>query len=76
MDNDGLDSSSFQARREDEMIPSKAILGHDLNEIYSNQRIIIAVNRNKVEGLAWTDVSEMFSPARVTQVCEKYGLKP
>ena len=46
MDNDGLDIRALQARHEDEMFLSKSILGHDLHEVYSNQRINIAINRN------------------------------
>ena len=36
---------------EDELIPSKAMLGHSLSEIYSNKRIQPAVNRSSMERL-------------------------
>ena len=73
----GLDSVK---RREDENMLSKVILGHSLHEVYSNQRIKLAVARSSVECLkkeiGSTDVSKIFSPERVTAVCRKYGLKP
>ena len=58
---------------EDELILSKAILGHSLCEIYPNKRIQPAVNRSSTERLntqlASTDVCERFSPERVAAVC-------
>ena len=76
----GMQLNEIMAKREDEIILNKAILGHSLHEVYSNQRIRLAVERNKMEGLnkqlASTDVCEMFSPERVTAVCKQYGLTP
>ena len=40
------------------------------------KRIETAANIQLVEQILSTDVSEMFSPERVTKVCEQYGLKP
>ena len=52
------------------------MLGGDLTEVYSNGRMKLAANRHMVTQLLKVDISEMFSPERVTTVCEKYGLKP
>ena len=59
---------------------AKAILVHSLHEVFSNARIQMAVNRNHAETiserLASTDVSEVFSPERVTAACSRFGLSP
>ena len=52
-----------------------AIRGRGISEIYSKDRIKIAVARSHVRMLLRTDVSEMFSPERVTKMCEEFGLK-
>ena len=43
------DPEATRLRSEDELILSKAILGHSLHEVYSNQRIQLAVCRNSME---------------------------
>ena len=67
-------------RREDERILSKAILGHSLSELYSNDRIKLAVTRNEVKNMISqfnsTDVAEIFSPERVTSACKAYLDQP
>ena len=59
---------------------TKAILGHSLHEVYSNRRIQLAVNRNAMERISHlldsTDVSEVFSPARVAAACNRVRLVP
>ena len=75
----GADVDAIHARKEDLLILSRAMLGKSLLEVYSNERIGLAVGRNAVESpnkLASTDVSEMFSPERLTKVCKQYGLTP
>ena len=76
---DGADVDAIHDRKENQLILSRAILGKSLHEVYSNERIGLAVDRDAVESLnelASTDVSEMFSPERVTKVCKQYGLNP
>ena len=75
----GMSEIEKANRREDQLIVSRAFLGHDLHEVYSNKRLCLASSRNMVESyckLASVDVSEMFSPERVTKVCEEFGLVP
>ena len=74
-DND-LDIDSIIAKKEDQNILYHAILGHDLTEVYSNKRLQLASDRRLVSQILSTDISEMFSPERVTAVCKDYGLKP
>ena len=68
-----LDIDSLRARREDEEIVCKAVLGRDLHDVYSNKRIQVAVNRQVAEMMTGqfksTDVAEIFSPQRVAKVC-------
>ena len=45
-------------------------------EAYSNNRVQLAVIRHTVSQLLDVDISEMFSPERVTSVCREYGLAP
>ena len=45
---DSLSPSEIQARKEDEEILCKAILGKDLHEVYSGERIKLAVDRQSV----------------------------
>ena len=44
--------------------------------MYSNKRIKLATDRHMVTQLLNVDISEMFSPERVTAICKQYGLKP
>ena len=66
-------------KRTDEMIVSQAILGKNLHDVYSNKRIILAVNRQSVENMnaqmASVDVMEVFSPACVGKACKQFGLE-
>ena len=70
------DSSVVQAKLEDERILHHAMLGHDLTEVYSNKRLQLAGSRQFVESILSTDISEVFSPERVTSVCARYGFVP
>jgi hypothetical protein len=67
-------------KSEDEFIIAKAILGHSLHEVYSNGRIELAMNRQHMERinshLSRVDMSEIFSPKRVTAACKQVGLVP
>ena len=67
-------------KSEDEFIIAKAILGHSLHEVYSNGRIELAMNRQHMERinshLSRVDMSEIFSPKRVTAACQRVGLVP
>ena len=73
---EGIDIDSVEAREEDAKIVYHALLGHDLTESYSNGRLQLAKDRNFVKHLASVDMSEIFSPERVTKLCSDYGLKP
>ena len=77
---DGIDVDSIQARREDEIILHRAVLGENLHDVYSNKHIKLAIIRNDMENLneqlLSTDITEIFSPERVTAHCKKYGLSP
>ena len=64
------------AKAEDAKILYHAVLGHSLTEVYSNQRIKLAADRFVASKLMSVDVSEIFSPERVSAVCSAYGLKP
>ena len=60
-------------RREDQLIVSRAFRKHDFHEVCLNKRILFTSNRKMVDSLckiSSVDVSEMFSPERVTKVCE------
>ncbi len=76
----GMDADSLQAKQEDMRIISRAMLGQNLHEAYSNSRINFAVCRQTVEsskgGLMSADVTEIFSPERVASVCREFGLEP
>ena len=67
-------------KAEDDLIISKAILGHSLHEVYSNRRIQLAVSRTHMSNISkhldGVDMSEVFSPERVTSVCRRFGLEP
>ena len=58
---DTMDADSLQAKKEDAHIISRAMLGQNLHEIYSNARIHLAVCRQTVEssknGLMSADVT-------------------
>ena len=77
---DGIDVDSIQARREDGIILHRAVLGQNLHDVYSNERIKLAITRNDKknlnEQLLSTDNTEIFSPERVAAHCKKYGLLP
>ena len=45
----GADVDAIHARKEDLLILSRAILGKSLHEVYSNERIELAVDRNAIE---------------------------
>ena len=51
-----------------------SVLGHDLTETYSNRKLKLAETRFIAGQLMRVDMSEMFSPERVTSVCKQYGL--
>ena len=48
---DGIDVDSIQARREDEIILHRAVLGQNLHDVYSIERIKLAIIRNDMENL-------------------------
>ena len=73
---DGMGIDYLQGKLEDQNIVYRAVLGHDLTEVYCNKRLMLAANRHLAESILSTDVSEIFSPERVTAVCAKYGLAP
>ena len=70
------DLDSLNAKAEDAKIVYHTILGHDLTESYSNGRLQMARARHMVGQLAAVDMSEVFSPERVTKLCKSYGLEP
>ena len=65
---------AIEKRRVDNEILHRAILAHDLTEIFSNKRLQLAGDRHCVNKLLRVDMSEMFSPERVTAVCRDDGL--
>jgi hypothetical protein len=69
-------SDEIAAKLEDENILYHAMLGFDLTEVYSNKRLRLAGSRQIAESILSTDISEVFSPERVTSVCARYGLVP
>ena len=73
---DGNDLDSLNTKAEDAKIVYHTILGHDLTESYSNGRLQIARARHMVGQLAVVDMSEIFSPERVTKLCKSYGFEP
>ena len=73
---DGVDADSIQEKRIDNEILYRAILVHDLTDMFSNKRLQLAADRHFVNQLLIVDMSETFSPERVTAVCRDYGLKP
>ena len=73
---DGVDKDSIEDRRVDNEIIHRAILGHDLTEMFSDKRLQLAGDIHFVNQLLRVDMSEMFSPERVTAVCRDYGLEP
>ena len=73
---DGVDVDSIEERRVDDLILHRAILGHDLADVFSNKRLQLAADRHFTKKLLRIDTSEMFSPERVTVVCRDYGLEP
>ena len=50
-------------------------MGH-LTETDSNDRLKLAGHRHIIGQLIGVDMSQMFSPERVTAVCKQYGLVP
>ena len=73
---DGVDVDSIEEKRVDDEVLHRAILGHDLTEIFSNKRLRLAADRHFINKLRRIDMSEMFSPERVTAACRDYGLEP
>ena len=61
---------SLGEKAEDAKIIYHVILGHDLTEVYSNERLQVAHNRHMISQLAAVDMSEVFSPERVTKLCK------
>ena len=78
MDDGGenLDIGIMQAKQQDKEIIYHAMLGHDLTEVYGSERLKLTANREFLRQIMSTDVSEVFSPERVTTVCKQYGLVP
>ena len=74
--NDGIDIDVLNEKAEDQRIIYHAILGHDLTESYLNARIQLAASRQEAQQLMSVDLSEMYSPERVSAVCSSYGLRP
>ena len=75
-EDDGIDVDSPTTKREDQLIMYHAVMGHDPTETYSNSRFKLAETRFVAGQLIRVDMSEMFSPERVTSVCNTYGLIP
>ena len=73
---DGVDVDSIEERRVDDEILHRAILGHDLTDLFSNKRLQLAADRHFTKHLFIIYMSEMLSPERVTAVCRDYGLEP
>ena len=78
MDDGGenLDIGIMKSKQQDKEIIYHAMLGHDLTEVYGSERLELTANREFLRQIMSTDVSEVFSPERVTTVCEQYGLVP
>ena len=68
--------NEIRERNADEKVVSQAILGKNLHGIYSNKRVLLAVNRQSFEHMsaqfASTDVMEVSSPERVGNVCKQF----
>ena len=75
-EDDGIDVDPLAAKIEDQNIVYHAVLGHDLTEAYSSMRLKLGEARFVAGQLMRVDMSEMFSPERVTSVCKQYGLIP
>ena len=73
---DGVGVDSTEEKIVDYSILHRAILGHDLTEMFSNKRLQLPADRHLLNQLLRIDMSEMFSPERVTAVCRDYGLEP
>ena len=54
--------SAVEARRADERIVCQAILGENLHDVYSNERIALAINRQSAEYMMSQGVPAMPSP--------------
>ena len=74
----GLDLDGVRARQEDEDMVCRHVLGQNLHDVYSNERLQLAASRQSVEmlirQLRGVDVMEIFSPERVGKLCKEYGL--
>ena len=72
---DDVDVESIQARREDERISHRAVLGQNLHDVYSNKRTRLAIDRNGIENLnrqmLSTDITELFASERVSAHCKQ-----
>ena len=75
-EDDSIDVDRLAAKIEDQMILYHAVLGHYLTETDSEQRLKLAETRFVARQLMRVGMSEMFSPERVTSVCNRYGLIP
>ena len=71
-----LDIDIMKSKQQDKDIIYHAMLGHDLTEVYGGKRMQLAADREFLRQIMSTDVSEVFSPERVTAVCKQYGLVP
>ena len=58
----------------DKVLMAKAIMGHDMTECVGAVELARSVGRYK--DLLKVDVMEVYSPERVTKLCEKHGLRP
>ena len=74
----GVGLDGVRAQREDEDIVCRYLLGKNLHDAYSNERLQLAANRQSVEmmnrQLLGVDVMEIFIPERVGKLCKEYGL--
>ena len=76
-DENDLDIDQLRVKQEDMIIVSRAMIGHSIHETYSNSRIELAVTHQTAEAmmnsLMSTDVTEIFKPECVAQVCRDFG---
>ena len=75
MEDKGLHLDEVRARRGDEDIVCRSILGKKLHDVYSNERLKFAADRQLMEllkrQLLGVDVMEVFSPERVGKPCKQ-----
>ena len=73
---DGVDVDSIGEKRVDDSFLHHAILGRDLTEMFTNKRLQLAADRHFINQRSRLDMSEMFSPERVTAVCRDMDWNP